>query len=67
MKFAIALSAATFFFAINGAEAVPLSRSSEMPTIQSEAVKVGCAGGKQCATWGMNGGVRVCKKWVACR
>ncbi len=66
MKFAITLSVAAFFFSIAGLEAVPLS-GNETPAFKSQAVKVQCTGGKQCASWGMNGGVRVCKRWVACR
>ena len=68
MKLAIAFATAVFFFSTAGAEAVTLSGSKEMPTIQSEAVKVQCVSGRRCAGgWGWRGGHRFCRRWIVCR
>ena len=67
LKLAMVLSAACLFFSIAGAEAVTLSGGNETPAVQSEAVKVGCAGGRRCSAYHMVGGRRVCRTWVACR
>jgi hypothetical protein len=67
LKLTMALSAACLFFSIAGAEAVTLSGSNETPAIQSEAVKVGCVGGRRCSAYHLVSGRRVCRTWVACR
>ena len=61
------LSAACLFFSIAGAEAVTLSGGNETLAVQSEAVKVGCVGGRRCSTYHVVSGRRVCRTWVACR
>ena len=66
LKLMMALSAACLFFSIAGAEAVTLLGSNEMPAVQSEAVKVGCVGGRRCSAYHLVGGRRVCRTWVAC-
>jgi len=67
LKLTMALSAACLFFSIAGAEAVTLSGSNETPSVQSEAVKVGCVGGRRCSAYHIVSGRRVCRTWVACR
>jgi hypothetical protein len=67
LKLAMALSAACLFFSTAGVEAVVLSVGNEMPAVQSEAVKVGCVGGRRCSAYHMVSGRRVCQTWVACR
>jgi len=67
LKLTIALWAACLFFSIAGAEAVSLSGGNETPAVQSEAVKVGCVGGRRCSAYHVVSGRRVCRTWVACR
>ena len=68
LKLAIAFATAGFFFSIAGAEAITLSGSDGMPAIQSEAVKVQCAGGRRCVGgWGWRRHRRFCRRWVVCR
>ena len=67
LKLAMALSAACLFLSVAGTEAVTLSVGNEMPAVQSEAVKVGCVGGRRCSAYHIVSGRRVCRTWVACR
>ena len=68
LKLAIALSAAGLFLSIAGAQALTVSNSDKMPALRCDAVKVGCAGGRRCRGWFVNGqGRRVCRGWIACR
>ncbi len=67
LKLTMALSAACLFFSIAGAEAVTLSGSNETTAVQSDAVKVGCVGGRSCSAYHVVSGRRVCRTWVACR
>ena len=66
LKLALAFSAAVFLFAVPGTEAVTLS-GSKTPAVQSEAITVGCVGGKRCTAYSYKNGVRVCRTYVACR
>ena len=61
------LSAACLFCSIVGAEAITLSRGNETSAVQSEAVKVGCVGGRRCSAYHIVSGHRVCRTWAACR
>ena len=44
-----------------------LERRDETPAVKSEAVKVGCVGGRRCSAYHLVSGRRVCRTWVACR
>ncbi len=67
LKLMMALSAACLFFSIAGAEAFTLLGGNETPAVQSEAVKVGCVGGRRCSAYHIVSGRSVCRTWVACR
>ena len=66
LKLALVLSATAFLFSIAGTEAVTPS-GSKMPAVQSEAINIGCVGGKRCTGYYYKNGVRVCRAYVACR
>jgi len=68
MKLMIALSAIGLSLSIAGAQAVTLSGSDKMSAVRSEAVKIGCVGGRRCSGgYHYRHGVRVCRAWIACR
>ncbi len=68
LKLAIVFSAAGLLLSITEAQAIPVSGSDRGIAIQSEAVTIGCVGGRRCSGgYHYRHGVRVCRAWIACR